>query len=184
MQTDQTYPDSKQNPLDEVPLKLHGVLQSLIGAYRKLMDVVRAEKAALVNADLRSIQELTYHKEAILFDIQRIENERLSLVSRSEVLWGIDSGMLTVTDVIHRVQVRRPQVADQLRSSLNALVVLMQRVSEQNRENQELVQKSIEHVESMKANLLGATSPQGGTYNAHGQRSGASGGRRLIAKQG
>jgi hypothetical protein len=53
----------------------------------------------------------------------------------------------------------------------------------QNRQNQALVEKSLGHVNEMKRNVLGETTPMANTYTPNGQKSGPVAGARLISKE-
>ncbi|MEK7691846.1 MAG: hypothetical protein AAB425_12605, partial [Bdellovibrionota bacterium] len=50
--------------------KIYTAIRRLIGLHRKLLDAVRAEKSALVEADLRQTQEMLALKESLLAEIQ------------------------------------------------------------------------------------------------------------------
>ncbi len=163
--------------------KIQEVLHKLIGLHRQLMDTVRLEREALANADLKSVQEATYAKEALIQAIRTAENERLKQMAEIAVSWKRPLRDLTISNLIIEVQADQPKLADQLRSAYNALTILIQRVTEQNDENRKLVEESLDHIKNMKRNVLGESVPKSDTYSAQGQRVTTTGGSRLISKE-
>lgn len=56
---------------------LYQILQDLLGYHRQLLEVVKAEKLALISSDLKEIQENLYSKEVLIASIKQLENKRL-----------------------------------------------------------------------------------------------------------
>ena len=161
-------------------------VQKLVGFHRQLLDVVRQEREALVNADLKSLQETTSAKEQIIEAIRAQETKRLKATSELTLDWKRPFKDLTLTNIIIAIQGVDPKGAEALRSTYNALTILIQRTVDQNKANRELVERSLEHVHNMKKNVLGETVPRSNTYSQQGQRVNATGaqrGSRLISKE-
>jgi len=154
-----------------------------MGLYHQLLDSVRTERGALVQADLKSIHEATGVKEALLAMIQQSELKRIQIVEAISADWIEPAQGLTLTRIIERVQGENLKLADQLRSVFNALTVLVGRVRESNVENQRLVEESLKHVNVMKKNVLGEGQPGGPAYDRQGQRKAGAGGARFIAQE-
>ncbi len=163
--------------------EIHQSLQKLIGLHRQLMDLVRLEREALVEANLKSIQDVTVAKQGLIEAIAHAEAERLKALGTLSLLWKVPTRELSLPKLIIRVQGEDLKFADQLRTSFNALTILIQRISEQNKDNQALVEKSLEHVAEMKRNVLGEAVPKTTTYNPHGQKNTASAEGRLISRE-
>jgi flagellar biosynthesis/type III secretory pathway chaperone len=163
--------------------KLQESLQRLIGLHRQLLDCVRMERDALVAADLKAIQEATYAKQALIEGIRQAETERLRATGELAILWKRPVKDLTLSEVVIAIQARDPKAAEALRSSFNALTVMIKRIREQNDDNRGLVERSLEHVHEMKRNVLGEAQPNTGTYTQQGQKNPATGGARLISKE-
>ena len=162
---------------------LHQSLQRLIGLHRQLLEAVRMEKQALIDADLKLIQDSTAAKQALIEGIRVAETERLKQTAELARKWKRRITELTLAEIAIAVQGYDPKVAEQLRTSSNALTILISRVLEQNRENATLVEKSLTHVEEMKRNVLGESVPRASTYTQNGQRSAPVSGARLISKE-
>jgi flagellar biosynthesis/type III secretory pathway chaperone len=163
--------------------QIQQILQKLIGLHRQLLDTVRSERDALVQADVKSLQDAVYAKEALVEAIRSAEGERLKQVAVLAVTLKKPLKDLTLSQIAIEIQGRDLKQADALRSALNALVILVERIREQNTYNKGLVERSLENVNQMKRNVLGESSPTGSTYTKGGQRSGSKGNSRLISKE-
>lgn len=147
-------------------------LRELMGLHKQLLDAVRSERGALEKADLKLIHESTCAKEAILSQIRNCEIQRRRIIAELAATWVEPADELTLTRVIERVQGTDLKAADQLRSVMNALVVLVKHIRDQNKENEGLVNESLKHIVNMKKNVLGEAAPAAGAYNRQGQRQG------------
>jgi hypothetical protein len=158
-------------------------LQKLTGLHRQLLETVRLERQALVEANVKLIQELTTSKQSIIEVIRLTELGRAKQVAELAVAWKKPLRDLTLSNVIIGIQGWDLKLSEQFRTALNVLTVLVQRVSEQNQENRLLVEKSLEHIHNMKRNVLGESSPKSNTYTQHGQKTHTNGNSRLISKE-
>ena len=163
--------------------KLYELLQKLIGIHRQLLDVVRLEREALVEAHLKDIQNITGIKQGLVEEVHRVESERLKIMGALAVAWSMSSKELTLQKVIIRIQGNDLKLADQFRAAFNALNILIQRISDQNNHNKKFLERSIEHVDQMKKNVLEESQSQANTYTQQGQRSTSAGTSRLISKE-
>ena len=168
----------------ETPIEqIHSSLQKLIGHHRQLLEVVRIEHRALVDADLKAIQEVTLAKQGVIELIRQSETERMKILSQLAVLWKKPLRDLTLNAVAIAIQGHDPKMADQLRSAYNALTILVKRIAEQNDSNRVLVNKSLEHINQMKSNILGEAVPKASTYTQQGTKAGGRANSRLISKE-
>jgi hypothetical protein len=171
--------------------KLHGSLQKLIGYHRQLLEAVRAEKDALVQAEMKAIRETTCSKQVLVESIRLEEAARVRIVGELAILWKRDPATLSLNEIIIQTQGESqsasyglgPKVSDQLRSSFNAIQLLVKRVIEQNRENAGCVERSLEHISNMKKNVLGEAAPASQTYTQQGTRSQPGSGARLLSRE-
>ena len=168
-----------EKPLSEI----YQVLQKLVGLHRQLMDTVRMERDALVQADLKSIRDATCAKQALIEAIKQAETVRIKLLGELALLWKKPIRELTLPQIIIAVQGSDLKGAEQLRSIFNTLTILVQRIREQNDDNRTFVECSLEHVNEMKQNILGASVPKSNTYTQQGQKSNPVSGARLISKE-
>lgn len=169
--------------MDQEVIPLYQLIQKLVSHHRQMLDCVRAEKTALVNADLKAIQETSCFKEGLIEQIRQVEAERTRFVSHLASRWNQAEAELTLQRIIHVVQGRDVKAADQLRNAFSALSHLIQRIREQNADNQSLLQRSIEHLQNMKRNVLGEANPNHGTYTQSGQKTAPGTGARFVSRE-
>jgi flagellar biosynthesis/type III secretory pathway chaperone len=147
------------------------------------MDLVRAEREALTDANLKTIEMITSSKQALVEEIHRVENLRLKLVTELALLWKRPFKELTLTNIIIKIQGYDPKGADQLRSTYNTLTILIQRITDQNNDNKALIEKSLDHIHSMKKNILSEATSKSNTYTQQGQKSSTHPSSRLISRE-
>lgn len=155
--------------------KLYQTLQGLVGLHRQLLETLRFEKDALVAVDLKQIQEAVLAKEATIESIRQAEFNRIQIMHSFEEK--------TLNELISTFQVAQPKMAEQLRSTYQALKMLLDRTIEANKYNERLTAQALEHVGNMKKNVLGESVPSASTYTAQGQRTNSASGARLISKE-
>jgi flagellar biosynthesis/type III secretory pathway chaperone len=163
--------------------KIHNSLQKLVGMHRQLLDVVRAEKDALIEANLRGVQEATSAKQALIENIKNEETARQTHVLELAMILKRPISSLTLLEIAVAVQGEDPKSAEQLRSTFNALTILIKRVTDANQSNSELVNRSLFHIREMKKNVLGDATEKSNTYTQQGTRSAAAGASRLIERK-
>ena len=166
-----------ENPLN----KIYETLQTLTGLHRQLLETVRVERTAIIDADLRAIHQITATKQDLVEKIRLTENERLKFTTELAVLWKKPLRDLTLPNIIIAIQGEDSKGADQLRSIHNTLTVLIQRITDQNSNNLVLIERSLEHVNAMKKNVLGESAPASGTYTQSGQKTSSSSSSRLFS---
>jgi flagellar biosynthesis/type III secretory pathway chaperone len=159
------------------------ILHKLTGLHRQLLDCVRSEREALVQADTKAIESVTAQKQGLIETIRQTEIARLRAVNELATLWNKPARDLTLPNIVIAIQGRDPKGAEQLRSVFNALTILIQRITDSNKDNQALVERSLEHVRKMTRNVLGEAAPRAQTYDPSGQRANQPPGARLISKE-
>lgn len=167
--------------------RLQENLQKHLGLHRQLLDTVRLERDALVQAELKQVEDAVYAKQAIIEAIKRVEHERLLVIEALEQNWSrklAEGEKLSLSAIVIDIQVRHPERAEALRSAFNALTLLIKRISEQNHDNLEFVERSLRNVNEMKKNVLGeSAAPKHETYTASGQKATHGGSSRLISRE-
>jgi hypothetical protein len=166
--------------LDKNLAEIYAVLQKLTGLHRQLLDTVRIERDALVSADLKAIQEVTNAKTVLVEHVRQHESLRLRLIGALAAEWKIPAAEMTLQRMIIQVQGTDQKSAEQFRSALNALTLL---IREQNEDNRVLVETSLDHVNTMKRNVLGEAQPRSNTYNKTGQSQAPASDARLISQE-
>lgn len=162
---------------------LHACLQRMIGLHRQLYETCKMEREALVAADVKLIAEQTQAKEFVIESIRAAESERIKLSMMLSVEWKVPLKELTLTFIIREIEPRDAQMSERLRSSLTALIVLIERAKKMNDSNRDLVERSLEHVHAMKKNVLGEAVPATDSYGNQGQKLAQTGGARLLSTE-
>ena len=169
--------------LDVGLTELYQNLQKLVGFHRQLLDVVRLERDALLNVDLKSVQETTLAKEGLIQLIHQAETERIKRVTLLAVQWKKPVKELTLSKLILEVQGQDIKLAEQFQSVLNTLNLLTERIISQNSENSRFAESALSHVDEMKKNILGEALPKSNTYGAHGKKTAAASTPHFISKE-
>lgn len=154
-----------------------------MGLHRQLLDTVRMERDALISAEIPRIEEATVAKQALVEAIRSAESARLRLTAELAIVLKKPVRELTLPKLIVAVQGMNAKLGEQLQTAFNVLTHLIKRIVESNKENQQLVENSLLHVQEMKTNILGETVPKSSTYTSKGQKSGVPNGARLIQKE-
>lgn len=163
--------------------KLHAALSHLIGLHRQLLETLRQEREALTAADKAAIEECAYAKDACLQAIAQAERDRAAVVVELALQWKRPLSQMTLSWIFTELEPTNPTQASALRSQLNALVILIERVQEQNLYNGSLIEKALANLETMKANVFQNEAPQAQTYTSQGGRAQAPTQSRLISQE-
>lgn len=145
-------------------------LQKQLGLHRELLENLRREHQALLNAEMREIQEITYAKEIVLATLGQVERDRLALMTKLNDGRLIKAVPQSVTEVIVAVQGEFAQHAEGLRSTAQALRILIERIAKVNQQNAVLTQNALKHLEQMKSNVLGEAQRKAETYTDRGSK--------------
>src|SRR5690606_32234733 len=114
--------------------------------HRRLLECVRLEREALLSADLKSIQENTYAKQALISQVHQQETARIQLTRLVAARLRQDPEDLTPQKIIVALQGSDLKSAEKLRAGLSTLTLLIKRIREQNSDSRSLVEKSLVHV--------------------------------------
>lgn len=165
--------------MEELLNTLQKLLSRHIGLHRQLLDLVRLENEAIVQMNLKDIQEITFSKEATINAIQNCEIERKAT---SEKLGSssLDGMIMDLQNAGNTV------LSEQFRTAYNTLKILIEHIAEQNEQNKGLVEHSLVHISNMKKNILGVSDAQNTTYTSQGQTQSSQGDGarpRMIAQE-
>lgn len=163
---------------------LHQNLYQQMGYYRQLLEWVRKEHIALVQADVKAVQEAVAQKESLIHLLQQAEADRIRITTELSIEWKTPYARLTLSEIIKTTQPLDSKLGEQLQSAYNALKVLVERVSFQNKENGALLEHSIRHVETMKKNVLGEPIQKSDTYTSHGHKKPSQPSSRFLTQEG
>lgn len=169
--------------LDRNLAPLYVCLQRMIGLHRQLYETCKLEREAFIAADVKAITEQTHAKELIIETIRQAESERIRISAHIALDWKVKIQDLTLNFIIREVEPRDAAASERFRSALTALTVLIERAKKLNESNRSLVEKSLEHVNAMKKNVLGEAVPSTETYGNQGQKLPNTAGARLLSTE-
>jgi flagellar biosynthesis/type III secretory pathway chaperone len=118
-------------------------LENLVKVYRALLDVVRREKEILVASRLDELNENNKSKDAMLVRIRSLENQRMKCARDLAQSIGADVESPRLLDIANHSDVKW---VDRLRNMHSVLELLIRRVSEVNKQNEELVQAALNNI--------------------------------------
>ncbi len=157
------------------------ILKHELALHKQLFDVLNAERAALVDVDLKQIREVTFTKEGLLADIQREEVRRRRWVDALSDYSGITPNDLSAEKV---AEVYGGLEREQLVSLRNGLRYLLMQAREINSENQKLTENALRESQLLKENALGMGGDRAATYGPKGSMGMAKDrGSRIITRE-
>lgn len=166
--------------MEKVLAELYQQLQKLLSLHRQLLELLRTEKQALVDADVTKIEELALSKQGLLDQIAFHDELRRKLIAQLSPGGGDAITLSKVAIIAQGIQVK---LGEQFRSVQQALSHLLGRIEEQGSYNRQLVEQSLETLVQMKRNILGSEAPRANTYSARGQQNNNNSGARLISRE-
>jgi flagellar biosynthesis/type III secretory pathway chaperone len=158
---------------------LLSTLEEQIKLYRHLLEVVRKEKDILVSANLDELNENNRAKEAMLIKIRALESERMkaALEVHNELrLQGEEPRLLEIARHLDSAR------ADQLRNIHSVLELLLRRVQEYNRQNEQLVQSALTNITGAMKAVKGALEEKP-TYQKKGEVEGHTQAGQLVSRE-
>jgi flagellar biosynthesis/type III secretory pathway chaperone len=118
-------------------------IENLVKVYRALLDVVRKEKEILVASKLDELNENNKAKDAMLIRIRSLENQRMKCALDLAKHVGADIEQPRLMDIANHCDGRW---SDRLRNMHSVLDLLVKRVAEVNKHNEELVQTALSNI--------------------------------------
>lgn len=161
---------------------LNDNLENLVKVYRSLLDVVRKEKDILVASKLEELAENNKAKDTILVRVRSLENTRMKCARDLAQALGADVENPRLLDISTYAD---SKWQDQLRNMHSVLELLVRRVSEVNKANEELVQAALSNITGAMNEIRNGINPKN-TYARPGQAAqapaGSPAGGRLVSK--
>jgi hypothetical protein len=128
---------------DELYRELNESLEGLVKHYRQLLELVRKEKDILVGAKLDELNDNNKAKDGMLVRIRSLENTRMKVARELAQKIGVDVEAPRLLDMATRFDGER---SDKLRTLHATLDLLVKRVSDVNKQNEELVQAALNNI--------------------------------------
>lgn len=155
-------------------------LENLVKVYRTLLETVRREKEILVASRLEDLNENNKSKDAILVRIRSLENTRMKCARELSAHIGADVETPRLLEIANRCA---SEWQDRLRNMHSVLELLIRRVSEVNRQNEELVQAALSTITGAMNEIRDGLKPKA-TYARQGAIApGTTPGGNLVRKE-
>lgn len=135
--------DEKEIKKDELYKQLADNVDHLIKAYRSLLEIVRKEKDILVSAKIDELNENNKAKDAVLVRVRSLESARVKAARDLAIATGSDVDQPRLLELASRFDEVR---GDRLRNLHSVLDLLIKRVSEVNKQNEELVNNALKNI--------------------------------------
>jgi flagellar biosynthesis/type III secretory pathway chaperone len=140
-------------------------LENLVKVHRALLDVVRREKEILIASKLDDLNENNKAKDTMLVKIRSLENQRAKQARDLAQAVGADTENPRLLDIAIHCD---PKWQDRLRNIHSVLELLLRRVSEVNKSNEELVQAALKNITGAMDSIREGLKPKP-TYGQKGQ---------------
>ena len=124
-------------------IELVDCLEDLIRVYRSLLDIVRREKDILISSKLDELNENNKSKDAMLLRIRSLENTRMKCARDLAAAVGADVEQPRLLDIAIHCPLDQ---STRLRTLHSTLELLVRRVAEVNKANEELVQAALNNI--------------------------------------
>ncbi|WII70675.1 flagellar protein FlgN [Bdellovibrio sp. 22V] len=121
--------------------KLEANLEELTKIYRSLLDIVRKEKEILLKADRDALDESNKLKEELLFKLRAQDSLRSRYAMELATLVGADVENPRLLELAQKLA--GSPAADRLRTQHAALDMLIKRITEINKENEEYTKSAL-----------------------------------------
>ncbi len=121
--------------------KLEANLEELTKIYRALLDLVRKEKEFLLNADRDALEESNKIKEDMLFKLRAQDALRARYAMDLATMVGADVDNPRLLELAQKLA--GTPAADRLRTQHAALDMLIKRITDINKENEEFAKSAL-----------------------------------------
>lgn len=142
--------DASQEQQQQAYYKLSMNLEELIKLYRNLWDILKKEKDYLVSADIQKLEEINKEKESLLFKIRAVDAIRERLAKDLAAELKIQS---QYPRLLEMAAVMNGDRADRLRNYHSTLDLLLQRLNNQNKENEEYTNAALQNLNGALNNI-------------------------------
>lgn len=121
--------------------KLEANLEELTKIYRSLLDIVRKEKELLLKADRDALEESNKLKEELLFKLRAQDSLRSRYAMELATMVGADVENPRLLELAQKLA--GTPAADRLRTQHAALDILIKRITEINKDNEEYAKSAL-----------------------------------------
>lgn len=143
---------AQEGSLDRIYLKLENNLEEITKLYRQMVDVLRKEKEHLIKAEIDKLDESNKLKEAIIVRLKSLDALRVKYATDLTEQLGLDINQPRLLEIARKLGGSK---ADKLRCVHAALEILMKKIPELNKENEQYVKSALSNVNGAIDNIKG-----------------------------
>ncbi len=158
---------AQEGTFDRIYLKLEANLEEITKLYRQMVDLLRKEKEILIKAEIDKVEESNKQKEMILARLKSLDALRVKYASDLSMHLALDHTQPRLLEIARELGGAR---ADKLRSIHAALEILMKKIPELNKENEQYVRTALTHVKGAIDNVKGVLVGPSTTYRREGSK--------------
>jgi flagellar biosynthesis/type III secretory pathway chaperone len=140
-------------------------LENLVKVYRSLLEIVRKEKDILAASQLDELNENNRAKDAMIIRVRSLENSRIKCARDFAAVVGADQESPRLLDIASYC---KGEWAVRLHNLHSVLELLVKRVSEVNKQNENLVQSALKNITGAMEAIKDGLQPKS-TYARQGQ---------------
>jgi flagellar biosynthesis/type III secretory pathway chaperone len=120
-------------------------LASMVDAHKRVLELANRKKSILISGDVIELQTLLTHESAAVEELQKLEQQRMEWVAAYMSEKGVQGESFTLEDLL--TIVTAPAIRIALQSQAKELRNLVQKISELNQTNQQLIETSLSYVQ-------------------------------------
>lgn len=130
--------------------KLSANLDDLVKNYRSLLDLIRKEKDLLIAADIEKLIESNKSKEALLYRLKGLDSGRERYAEELAYQINADTKSPRLLELAQKIG---GTAGDKLRNIHSTLDILIKRLTELNKENEEYAQSALQNLNGAVGNI-------------------------------
>lgn len=132
-----------------------------------LADIGIEKQQLIIANQVKELDSLIRKEGIIVTNLTRLEGARFKLQENLANVWGISAQDLSATVLLDKVKIEFEELAKEVEEQINQLNYNLSRLQAINTHNNELIEQSLEYIDSIQALIDGDVA---GTYSAQGER--------------
>lgn len=132
-----------------------------------LADIGIEKQGLIIANEVKDLDSLIRKEGIIVTNLTRLEGARFKLQANLANAWGISPQDLSATVLLDKVENEFKELSVELKEEINNLEYNLSRLQAINTHNNELIEQSLEYIDSMQSLIDGDVA---GTYSAQGER--------------
>jgi hypothetical protein len=130
--------------------KLVTNLEDLTKIYRNVLELVRKEKELLIDAKIDELNDSNKQKELMLYKLKQLDLQRERIARELAHVVGADSQNPRLLELAQKMG---GEAGDKLRMLHSTLEILIKRITELNRDNEQYAQAGLERLNGAIGNI-------------------------------